>query len=118
MPGKIELAEIGQTFGCDFADQLDKSADARIAYVDYSALGKDLVVRSKLPGDRFVPLGVKGTKKVQDFFVDEKIPAEQRDNVPLVESGGRIVWVGGLRLDDRAKVTEKTKKIVRLELAK
>jgi tRNA(Ile)-lysidine synthase len=118
VPGKIELAEIGRTFGCDFADQLDKTAGPQVAYLDYSALGKDLIVRNKLPGDRFVPLGIRGTKKVQDFFVDEKVPAEERDKVPVVESAGRIVWVGGLRLDDRAKVTEKTKKIVRLELSK
>ena len=117
VPGRIELAEIGRTFNCSFADQLDKAAGPRVAYVDYAALGKDLIVRSKLPGDRFVPLGITGTKKLQDFFVDEKVRAEARDDVPVVESGGRIIWVGGLRLDERAKVTEKTKKIVRLELS-
>jgi tRNA(Ile)-lysidine synthase len=116
VPGRVELAEIGRSFNCDFAEQLDKTAGPRIAYVDYAALGKDLIVRSKLPGDRFVPLGIAGTKKLQDFFVDEKVRAEARDEVPIVESGGRIIWVGGLRLDERAKVTEKTKKIVRLEL--
>ena len=117
VPGQVELAEIGRTFNCGFADQLDKAAGPRIAYVDYAALGKDLIVRSKLPGDRFVPLGITGTKKLQDFFVDEKVRAEARDDVPVVESGGRIIWVGGLRLDERAKVTEKTRKIVRLELS-
>ena len=61
--------------------------------------------------------GLPGQKKLQDFFVDEKVRAEARDDVPVVESGGRIIWVGGLRLDERAKVTEKTKKIVRLELS-
>jgi tRNA(Ile)-lysidine synthase len=116
VPGKVELKEIGRTFGCDFADKLDTTAGPGIAYVDYSSLGREVIVRNKLPGDRFVPLGIKGTKKIQDFFVDEKVPAEERDNVPVVESGGKIIWIGGLRLDERAKVTEKTKKIVKLEL--
>ncbi len=116
VPGRIELPEIGRTFGCDFAEQLDKTAGPNIAYIDYAALGREIVVRNKLPGDRFMPLGLKGTKKVQDFFVDEKVPAEARDGVPVVESGGRIIWLGGWRLDERAKVTERTKKIVRLEI--
>jgi tRNA(Ile)-lysidine synthase len=116
VPGEVKLPEIGRTFSCGYADKLDKNADRCVAFVDYAALGKELIVRSKLPGDRFAPLGVKGTKKLQDFFVDEKIPAEEREAVPVVESGGKIVWVAGLRLDERAKVTEKTKRIVRLEL--
>jgi tRNA(Ile)-lysidine synthase len=118
VPGRVALAELGLAFNCDFAEQLDRAAGPGVAYVDYAALGKELTVRNKLPGDRFVPLGLKGTKKVQDFFVDEKIPADERDEVPIVESGGRIVWVAGRRLDERAKVTENTKKIVRFELIK
>ncbi|MDD5594263.1 MAG: tRNA lysidine(34) synthetase TilS [Candidatus Margulisbacteria bacterium] len=116
IPGRLELAEIGRSFGCEFAEKLDKNSGPDTAYVDYSVLGKELVVRSKLPGDRFVPLGVKGTKKLQDFFVDEKIPVEARDGVPVIESGGKIIWLAGQRLDDRAKVTEKTKRIVKLEI--
>jgi tRNA(Ile)-lysidine synthase len=44
------------------------------------------------------------------------VPAEERERVPIVESVGKIIWVAGKRLDDRAKVTDKTKKIVKLEL--
>lgn len=116
VPGRVELKEIGRTFSSDFAEKLDTAAGPNVAYIDHLALGREVVVRSKLPGDRFMPLGLKGTKKVQDFFVDEKVPAEERDSVPVVESGGRIIWLGGWRLDERAKVTERTKKIVRLEL--
>ncbi len=116
VPGRVELKEIGRTFGCEFAEQLDKTAGPNVAYVDQAALGREVIVRNKLPGDRFMPLGLKGTKKVQDFFVDEKVPAGERDDVPVVESGGRIIWLGGWRLDERAKVTERTKKIVRLEM--
>ncbi|MBN3032472.1 MAG: tRNA lysidine(34) synthetase TilS [Candidatus Saganbacteria bacterium] len=116
IPGRVELAELGRSLTCNFAGQLEREASPLVAFVDYAVLGKELIVRSRLPGDRFVPLGLKGTKKLQDFFVDEKVPQAERETVPVVESGGQIVWLGGWRLDERAKVTAATKKIVRLEL--
>jgi len=116
IPGEVRVEEAGKTLRGSFVESADKREDPAVAFVDYGALGKEVVVRNKLPGDRFSPLGLKGTKKLQDFFVDEKVPAEERDRVPIVESVGKVVWVAGRRLDERAKVTEKTKKIVKLEL--
>jgi tRNA(Ile)-lysidine synthase len=55
------------------------------------------------------------TKKLQDFMVDAKIPRLWRDRVPLVSSPQQILWVVGWRIDDRVKVTENTKKILRLQ---
>lgn len=116
VPGRVELTEIGKVISGAFVGEVEKRENRNCAFVDYSALGKDIFVRNKLPGDRFSPLGVKGTKKLQDFFVDEKVPADERNSVPILESGGKIIWVAGQRLDDRAKVTDKTKKIVKFEL--
>ncbi|MFA5113788.1 MAG: tRNA lysidine(34) synthetase TilS [Candidatus Margulisiibacteriota bacterium] len=116
VPGEIRIEEVGRTLRGSVVDAIDKNAGPDVAFVDYSLLGKEIVVRNKLLGDRFTPLGVKGTKKLQDFFVDEKVPAEERERVPIVESVGKIIWVAGKRLDDRAKVTDRTKKIVKLEL--
>jgi len=59
---------------------------------------------------------MRGTKKVQDYFIDEKVPIEERDFIPIVESGGRIVWVGGMRIDERVKVTLATNRVVKFEL--
>ncbi|MHB1160903.1 MAG: tRNA lysidine(34) synthetase TilS, partial [Chloroflexota bacterium] len=73
-----------------------------------------LWVRRRRPGDRFVPLGMDQPKKLQDFMVDEKIPRGERDQVPVVATPDRIVWVLGYRIDDRFKVTEDTSKILRL----
>lgn len=84
------------------------------AIVDGAALGPALTVRSWKPGDWFMPLGMHGRKKLSDFFTDEKIPHERRRRIPIVESGGSIVWVCGLRIDDRAKVTPETKRWVEL----
>ncbi len=116
IPGEVMIEEIGRVLRAGFTDQQQLSNNPNLAFIDYSALGKDLVVRSRSAGDRFSPLGLKGSKKLQDFFVDEKVPQEEREMVPIVESGGKIIWVGGLRIDDSARVKDGTAKIVRLEL--
>lgn len=116
VPGEVEIKEVGKKLCAGFSERQTEADDPSVAFVDYAVLGKKMTVRNKEDGDRFQPLGMKGTKKLQDLFVDEKIPMELRNSVPVVESGGKIVWVGGLRLDDRAKVSENTKRIVKLEL--
>ncbi|HTY13125.1 MAG TPA: tRNA lysidine(34) synthetase TilS [Candidatus Omnitrophota bacterium] len=120
VPGEVTVKESSLKIASEVvsvpAEGLDQSND--IAYLDYEEAGKELVVRSRKDGDRFYPLGMKGVKKIQDFFVDQKVPLEERDLVPIVESGGRIVWVAGQRIDERAKVDRKTKKAVRLTLSR
>jgi len=71
-----------------------------------------LRVRNFRPGDRFHPLGAKGNQKLKEFFIDHKVPKIERPRIPLLVSGERIVWVAGFRIDERAKVTEKTKKVL------
>jgi tRNA(Ile)-lysidine synthase len=85
------------------------------ASFDLEKAGNKLTVRQRRPGDRFHPLGMKQSKKLQDFMVDVKIPRAWRDRVPVVSTGEQILWVVGWRIDDRVKVTEKTKKILRLQ---
>ena len=119
VPGEIEIKELGKKIRASRVDKKEFEKDdnnQQVAFVDGGMLGRNLIVRSRGEGDRFCPLGMKGTKKLQDFFVDEKIAAEARDTVPVVESSGRIIWVAGLRLDERAKITKNTKKAVKLEL--
>jgi tRNA(Ile)-lysidine synthase len=85
------------------------------AYLDYEVAGSKLIVRKRKPGDRFQPLGMKQTKKLQDFMVDAKIPVAWRDEVPLVCSPQHILWVVGWRIDERAKVTNSTEQALYLE---
>lgn len=84
------------------------------ACLDAARVGVDLQVRRRRPGDRFVPLGMGQPKKLHDFMVDEKIPRGERDRVPLVATPKDIVWVVGYRIDDRFKVTEDTRRVLRL----
>ncbi|MBI3780482.1 MAG: tRNA lysidine(34) synthetase TilS [candidate division NC10 bacterium] len=88
--------------------------DPWTALLDADRAGRELLVRSWEPGDRFIPLGMTGHKKLQDFFVDTKVPRHQRCRVPLVVSGGEIAWVVGFRVDERFKVTDSTRRILRM----
>jgi tRNA(Ile)-lysidine synthase len=79
--------------------------------------GKPLMVRSRQPGDRLQPYGMKGTKKVQDIFVDAKVPEHLRDAVPLLVCGEEVVWIPGYRIANRFAVPSKTAKSLRIEVA-
>ena len=84
---------------------------------DGDALGDGLFVRTWENGDRFQPLGMSDTKKLQDFFVDEKVPRLKRGRVPLVcAADGRIAWVVGQRIAEPFKVRDDTRRILRLRV--
>ena len=84
------------------------------AWLD-AGVGVDLRVRSRRAGDRFQPLGMKTDKKLQDFFVDHKVPREWRDRVPLLVSGDRIAWVVGYRVAEWAKARPDSQSVLRVE---
>jgi tRNA(Ile)-lysidine synthase len=86
-----------------------------VALFDLDKTGRQLTVRNRKLGDRFQPLGMAQTKKLQDFMVDARIPKSWRSHVPVVCSPEHILWVVGWRIDDRAKVTSKTRQILKLE---
>jgi len=74
-------------------------------------------VRNRRPGDRFRPFGLNGRKKLQDFFVDRKVPRLCRDTVPLVVDGNdRIVWVAGFEIDDAFRVNDPAQAVIMLQL--
>jgi tRNA(Ile)-lysidine synthase len=73
-------------------------------------------VRHRTDGDFFYPSGFGRKRKIQDFFVDQKVPRDERDIVPLILSANDIIWVTGYRGDDRFRVTENTKRVLKLEI--
>jgi tRNA(Ile)-lysidine synthase len=85
--------------------------------VDADRLGvRGLTLRSWREGDAFVPLGMTARKKLSDFFIDEKIASHRKYLIPILETGdGEIVWVCGMRIDERFKVTATTRRVLRLE---
>ena len=87
-----------------------------MALLDYQSLQFPLRIRNFRPGDRFQPLGVKGTQKLKKFFIDHKIPKFERPRIPLLISGEMVTWVIGYRIDERVKVTEKTQKVLKVKV--
>jgi len=87
------------------------------AYLDWEKLKGTLNLRGYLPGDKFKPLGMKGNKKLSDFFTDSKIPRHQREETLLLTSKGKIAWIVGQRISDEFKITNKTKKVLALQFS-
>jgi tRNA(Ile)-lysidine synthase len=85
------------------------------AYLDLDKVGDRLLVRPRKRGDRFQPLGLDQPKKLNEFMIDAKIPRTWRQRVPIVCSPEQIIWVVGWRIDERAKVSQKTKKVLCLK---
>lgn len=87
------------------------------AFFDESGLVMPLVIRTRKPGDRLQPDGLDGSKKVQDIFVDAKIPRSQRDVWPLVTDGGdRILWIPFLRRSRFARAGSDAKSVIRIRV--
>lgn len=92
-------------------------ADATVAAVDAAQLVYPLTVRTWQTGDYFYPLGMKTRKKLSDFFINLKIPLQRKNSIPVLVNGNQqVIWVAGLRLDNRYKITSGTKKIAIFEL--
>ncbi|MDY0028204.1 MAG: tRNA lysidine(34) synthetase TilS [Candidatus Humimicrobiaceae bacterium] len=86
------------------------------AFMDYAKIRFPIKVRSRERLDKFHPLGMEGEKKLKDFFIDKKIPVHLRGSIPVFVDKEKIIWVGTLRIDNRVRVTDDTKKILHLKL--
>ena len=94
--------------------EIDPSPD--IALIDVEKLTWPLMIRPWSEGDTFVPLGMRGKKKVSDLMIDSKIPLSLKEHVLVLESGGAIAWVVGLRLSDQFKIDPQTKSVLKISV--
>ncbi|HEY9062176.1 MAG TPA: tRNA lysidine(34) synthetase TilS [Pseudobacteroides sp.] len=90
--------------------------ESMIQYFDYEILKMGISLRKRKEGDVFKPVNGNGTKKLKNYFIDEKIPREERQKMLLVAKGNEIVWIVGNKTSDKFKVNENTKYILKLEL--
>lgn len=97
-------------------DRVQFSKNGRVEFFDADKLPDDLVLRSWREGDRFHPLGMEGEKKVSDFLVDSKTPRDRKRHVLVLTANDDIVWVCGMRIDDRVKVTDETTNVLKVEM--
>src|SRR5271157_3843160 len=111
------MAELGRTMIFEFAkgpiDMRSKARDA--VFIDYDRISLPLVIRTVRPGDRIQPLGMRGMKKIKAVLIDEKIPRRHRKEIPLLLDQEAVLWIAGLRLSERVKITERTRQILKVE---
>jgi tRNA(Ile)-lysidine synthetase-like protein len=86
------------------------------AFLDADTVGTQLNLRPRQPGDTFSPLGLAGHRqKVNEFMINAKIPAQQRNHIPLLVAAGQIIWVCGYRLDERACLNPSSQWVLHLK---
>jgi tRNA(Ile)-lysidine synthase len=115
VPGKVDIFALDIRLIADIIEPpRSLSGATQEALLDLERIVSPLQVRFRQPGDRFYPLGAPGSKKLQDFFTDSKIPRAERPYVLLVVSDREIVWVVGYRIAEPFKIRPETKRVVRL----
>jgi tRNA(Ile)-lysidine synthase len=126
IPGKIHWSvpwndadglatELRGSFVTPVPDNVKEISAPGVAWLDADRVSFPLLVRVREPGDRYRPLGLRGTAKLHDLLIDRKVPREVRDSLPVVLDAKGIVWVPGLRVDERTKITRRTRRAVRVE---
>lgn len=119
VPGETHIPEIDAGITaevCPTRVEHIRERGSTEAVLDWGTISGKLRVRNWEPGDRIRPLGLRGSKKIQDLFVDGKIPREVRHKVPLVVDDEKVLWVVGLAISDEAKVTRNTREFLLLEV--
>lgn len=104
--GELELKKVGH---------FKSDADANMETINASNLEYPLIFRRWRTGDYFYPLGMKHKKKLSRFFIDQKLSVAEKEKTWVLESSKRIIWVAGLRLDDRFKVGNTNANLVQLK---
>ena len=90
--------------------------NSKYLYIDADKLKFPLILRKWREGDWFIPFGMKGRKKLSDFFTDEKYSLKDKDDAWLLVSGEDIVWIVGKRTDNRYRITDSSKNLIIIEL--
>lgn len=109
IPGVTKIPETGQSIMAEFVDDAEtiEPGDKSKICLPWAESSPQYLVRSRKPGDRISPLGLQGTKKLKDFFIEKKIPRRDRDRLLLVVAGEEIVWIPGLTLTEKSRKSSK-----------
>ena len=110
VPVRLKIDKFDKYFG------FKPETDQNIACFDSDKLQFPLLLRNWHKGDKFRPLGMKNMKKLSDFFTDSKLSLIEKEKCLVLVSGEQIAWIVGYRIDDRFKITDKTKTVYRLHL--
>ena len=124
IPGKTEIKSLNIEVEIKILDSADikpslylKRKKSKREFIDYNKVKLPFKLRNRRSGDKFCPLKMKGFKKVKDIFIDNKIPKSHRDLITLLVDGeDKIIWIVGMRLDNRVKVDSNTKKVLSVKI--
>jgi tRNA(Ile)-lysidine synthase len=118
-PGTTAIEPLGIGIDVSIIDHIPGQlpSDPHTAFLDGQAIS-NLTIRTFQNGDRFMPLGMKDTVKLKDYFISKKIHREARRQIPLLLIGDRIAWIIGERIDNRFKITAQTKKVLCITVRK
>lgn len=99
-------------------NNLEFSDNVLIKYFDYDKIKEGLYIRTRKDGDKIKPLGMKGSKKLKDIFINMKVPRENRLTVPIVCFDNEISWVVGYKVSEDFKITKETKNIIKITFSR
>jgi tRNA(Ile)-lysidine synthase len=122
IPGSNHISMLDSAVEADIFEKKDdwvvllkNNHQSFVQFFDYEKLKTGIYIRYRNDGDIFKPFKSNGTKKLKEYFIDNKVPRDLRDTIPLISSGNEIVWIIGYKISDKFKVTENTKYILKLE---
>lgn len=118
IPDIVRIHELGLSITLDLVDrpEMGMAHEPNLAYMDFEKIVPPLVVRNMRAGDRVQLLGMKGTKKLKSYFIDEKVPRRMRRNIPLLADGDSIIWIAGMRMSERVKITKDSRIFFKVEI--
>ena len=114
-PRQLSIVNCGLSIKEEIVSCIEETGP-HIAYFDADLLTAHIEVRPVREGDAFVPFGMKGRKLVSDFLTDRKVNRLRKAETFVATCGDDIIWLIGHRSDNRYRVTEKTKRILKLSV--
>ncbi len=111
----IKIQSTGEKYYFELCSADEMVKGKNIQYLSADALPENIKIRNRREGDRFNPYGMTGYKKLKDFFIDIKIPSQNRGNIPLLADGNEIIAVLGHRISNKYAVTKDTKLVLKIE---
>ncbi len=117
-PGSVNIAELGKILQSEFVKHPEdlRAVTKNIVFMDYDTVVPPVIIRTIKPGDRIQPLGMRGEKKIKNYFIDEKVPIDVRKQTLLLLDQVSVIWIVGRRLSERVKISEETRRVLKVEI--